>query len=749
LTGTLHVLSLALVIAASQPCPALAQSKLGAAEAADIAEAAYIYGYPLVTMEMTRRVMTNVAAPSGNLAPTGRFAHLRSYPTPADKAVTTPNADTLYSSAWLDLGREPMILTLPEANGRFYLMPILSGWTDVLEAPGTRTTGTGRQIYALTGPRWKGTLPEGITELKSPTSLAWILGRTYCKGTPEDYKAVHQFQNQVTIVPLSAYDKPYAPPAARVDSGIDMKTPVRDQVNRMEASAFFKLLAALLKDNPPSEADAPMIASMARVGIVPGKEFDATKLDGVAAPAIASAPQRAWKRISTEERRAEVPVSGWSYSTDTGAYGNDYLRRATIAAFGLGANLPEDAVYPRTRVDAEGHVLTGRNRYVIRFPMGETPPVNAFWSLTMYDPSYFFVSNYLNRYSLGDRSTLRSNEDGSLDLYVQHESPGRERESNWLPAPSGEFSLMLRLYWPTEDVIDGSWKPPAVIRADRLEATHEIKELGRAFVGAYSKGDAEGIAALFTEDAEAADETGAVIRGRDAIRGHFASVFAEKPGEKIELSADSITFLGPDLARESGRSRTISPKNETSEVARYDVLLVRSNSHWLHASVREIPETGLTPHDRLKELEWMVGEWVDESDEGVVRTSCRWSDDQNFLIREFRLHVGGRPALSGSQRIGWDPLTGQFKSWVFDADGGHSEGLWSRSGESQWTIRASGVLADGQAVSGTQVVTYVNNSQARWQSVDRSVGGKSVPDLPEIVLVRTPPKPVSSAAKPK
>lgn len=198
--------------ASAQPAP-----KLTEAEAAKLGTEAYIYGYPLITMEMTRRVVTNVAEPKGAHAPMGQLANLRAYPNASFKDVTAPNADTLYSSAFLDLAKEPYVLSLPNEDGRYYLMPMLSGWTDVFQVPGKRTTGTKAQAYAITGPGWKGKLPPGVKELKSPTDMVWILGRTYCTGTPEDYKAVHALQDQYKLVPLSAYGKPYTPPAGTVD----------------------------------------------------------------------------------------------------------------------------------------------------------------------------------------------------------------------------------------------------------------------------------------------------------------------------------------------------------------------------------------------------------------------------------------------------------------------------------------------------------------------------------------------------
>src|ERR1700693_6036069 len=215
-------------------------------------------------MEVTRRVMTNAANVEGLRGPMGQFVNAREYPSAAFRDVTAPNADTLYSSAWLDLSKEPYVLSIPDEGDRYYLIPMLSGWTDVFQVPGKRTPGDNAQTYAITGPGWKGDWPENVKEFKSPTSMVWILGRTYCTGTPEDYKAVHALQDKYKLVPLSAYGKDYTPPKGQVDPDIDMKTPVREQVNKMSAANYFKLLAALMKDNPPTKDDAAMVEKMAK-----------------------------------------------------------------------------------------------------------------------------------------------------------------------------------------------------------------------------------------------------------------------------------------------------------------------------------------------------------------------------------------------------------------------------------------------------------------------------------------------------
>lgn len=433
-----------------------------------LATDAYIFGYPLVTMEMTRRVITNVAAPVGTRGPMGQIIKLRKYPDASFRDVTAPNADTLYTTSFFDVGREPWVLSIPDMKGRYALFPMLDGWTTVFQVPGKRTTGTGAQTYAITGPGWKGTLPAGVKELKSPTSIVWLLGRIYCTGTPEDYAEVHKLQDQCALVPLSAYGKPYTPPSGTVDPSLDMKTAVREQVNKMDAAAYFTLLCKLMKDNPPSAADAPQLAKFARIGIVPGQDFDARKLK---ADFVKRVPEIANDRIMLQFKvnKDMKDENGWGYTTKTGIYGTDYLMRALVTAIGLGANRPQDAVYPTSRKDAEGRKYSGANKYVMRFPKGQLPPALGFWSVTMYDASYFFVNNPINRYSISARENLKSNSDGSTDLYIQKDSPGKDKESNWLPAPSGDFVLMMRLYWPSEknpSIINESWKIPAVKKAE-------------------------------------------------------------------------------------------------------------------------------------------------------------------------------------------------------------------------------------------------------------------------------------------
>jgi hypothetical protein len=303
--------------------------------------------------------------------------------------------------------------------------------------------------------------------------MIWLLGRIYCTGTPEDYKAVHALQDQMTAVPLSAYGKPYSPAPGTVDPSVDMKTGVRDQINAMDAASYFALFAQLLKTNPPTAEDAPMVATLAKIGIVPGQDFDASKLDPAVAKGLAAAPKPANEKIMGWMKEGIVAgdlkfKDGWMFTTDTGIYGTKYRQRALITAIGLGANRPQDAVYPTSEGPDIVKKYSGANKYVLHFNKGELPPVDGFWSLTMYDASYFFVPNPINRYTVSQRNKFKVNGDGSVDLYIQNESPGKDKEQNWLPAPKDQFILMMRLYWPKEkppSILDGSWRIPPVKEA--------------------------------------------------------------------------------------------------------------------------------------------------------------------------------------------------------------------------------------------------------------------------------------------
>ncbi len=447
-----------------------APAPVTADEAKEIALDTYLYAYPLLLMDVTRKVQSNTELPDTKTkhAPMNQFYHAPEFPDAAFTDVVRANADTLYSFLWFDVSKEPLVIDVPDSGGRYYLLPMLDMWTDIFASPGKRTSGTGPQTYTLTGPGWRGTLPKGTTEIKAPTATGWMIGRTQTDGK-KDYAAVHQFQAGLKAVPLSAWGKKgWPPPKGKVDPQQDMSAPV-EQVAKMSAAEFFAGFAELMKANPPHANDYPILQQMERLGIVPGKSFDLSKASPDVRAALAAAPAVGQAKILAYAPHAAALVNDWAMiMSPVGTYGTDYLKRAFIAFFGLGANVVEDAIYPSAMVDAHGKPLfQSSEKYVLHLEKDQIPPVRAFWSLTMYNDKQFFADNPINRYAIGDRDDLKFNANGSLDLYIQRESPGADKESNWLPAPKeGGFSLTLRLYWPKSNVLDGTWQPPAVKRAE-------------------------------------------------------------------------------------------------------------------------------------------------------------------------------------------------------------------------------------------------------------------------------------------
>jgi len=436
--------------AASQAFPALTPP-----EAEAIATVGYIYGYPLVLMDVTR-----ATAP----AAANRFVHHTEFPDDRFTGVVTPNVDTLYSMAWLDLTREPIVLSVPDVGRRYYTMELLDAWTNVIAAPGTRTTGNGKGAFAIIGPDWAGELPSTLEAIQSPTNMVWLIGRTYTAGK-SDYDAVRAIQRQYRLTPLRAFVKAAAPTASLPSPARPDTEPPVAQVEKLNAGAFFARLTRLMNANPPADSDEPMLRRLAQIGVAPGVPFDLAQLPASVADAVDGGVAAARARIRGAGLEAlGKPVNGWRARLDLGRYGTSYEQRAIVALMGLGANLPEDAVSPATDVDAAGQPLSGENRYRIQFAPGELPPVKAFWSLTIYNQHHLLVANPLGRYALGDRDPVRAEPDGTLDFHIQHDDPGPDKRANWLPAPANGFSLTMRLYFPKAAVLDGRWRPPPVVR---------------------------------------------------------------------------------------------------------------------------------------------------------------------------------------------------------------------------------------------------------------------------------------------
>jgi hypothetical protein len=435
-------------------------------EAHAIGVDAYVYLYPLLSMDITRKQFTNIELGKAfGKGPMNMFVNVPEYP-PADfKGVVRSNFDTLYSIAWLDLTKEPVIVSAPDTNGRYYLLPMLDMWTDVFASPGSRTTGTTAGNFLVTPPGWAGAVPAGLMPLAAPTPYVWVIGRTKTDG-PADYAAVHKIQDGYKVTPLSRWGKAPEAVTVQIDPSVDMKTPPKIQVDTMPAAKYFGYAAELLALHPPHITDQPIIAQMKRIGIEPGKSFDFDKLDPVVKKALESAPSDAQQLMAWKVATLARVVNGWSMNTDTmGVYGNYYLKRAMVSQIGLGANLPEDAVYPLNLSDDNGKPLDGANKYTIHFDKGAAPPVDAFWSITLYDAWGFQVANALNRFTVSSWMPFLTNDDGSLDLYFQNESPGQDKEANWLPAPREAFNLTMRIYSPKSDALTGKWSPPAVKKA--------------------------------------------------------------------------------------------------------------------------------------------------------------------------------------------------------------------------------------------------------------------------------------------
>ncbi|MFI1092723.1 DUF1254 domain-containing protein [Streptomyces sp. NPDC020917] len=428
---------------------------------------AYFYLYPLVTMDLTRgQSAASAAGARPGSGPPNEFHHLREFPSADFRIVVRPNFDTLYSSAWLDLTAGPVRLSVADTGGRYYMLPMLDMWTDVFAAPGSRTTGTGPQQYTLVGPGHTDEIPPGTEVIHAPTPYVWIIGRTQTNG-PDDYAAVNAVQDGFRLTPSR-------PVGHGPDQTMDPDTEPLTLVNRMTGIEFFTHACRILRTVPPHPTDFSILARIADLGITPGRPFDDERFTAGQKAEIDTGAKEALQQMLAAQPTLGTQANGWSSVLDTiGVYGNDYFRRAVVTLLGMGANPPEDAVYPLLNADADGEPLTGTHDYVIHFDADALPPVSAFWSITMYDADGFQAPNALDRFALGDRDPLTYNADGSLDLFVSHTDPGPDHRPNWLPAPTGRLGITMRLYAPRPRALDGRWTPPVVRKAEDRSARRE------------------------------------------------------------------------------------------------------------------------------------------------------------------------------------------------------------------------------------------------------------------------------------
>jgi hypothetical protein len=438
-----------------------------------IAEEGFIYGLPLV---MNYAVMQEFAvdANSGQFkAPLNEIKNEHHVATPADTAVITPNSDTPYSICWLDLRAEPMVVSVPAVEKeRYYSVQMIDGNTYNYGYIGSRATGPDAGDYLVVGPEWKGEKPAGIKEVfTSTTPFALTLFRTQLFNA-EDMRGVEKVQAGYKVQPLSAFLKQPAPPAA---AKIDFLPATTAGIK----ANFYEYLDAALQFVPASPADEEIRAKLATIGIGPGKTFDFADLSIEHKAAVLLALKEGDNKVDEFLSNGMKHINGWNVGAffgDANFYKGDWLKRAGAAKGGLFGNDAVEAVYPYTRVDAAGETLDGsKHNYTITFAAGELPPVNAFWSVTMYDgKSQLLIKNPIDRYLINSPMlpNMKTNADGSLTLYIQHESPGAEKESNWLPAPNDTIYLVMRLYWPKTEAPsilpagEGSWKPPGIEQAE-------------------------------------------------------------------------------------------------------------------------------------------------------------------------------------------------------------------------------------------------------------------------------------------
>lgn len=424
---------------------------------------AYLYGYPLVIMETTRVQSAKYIGPENQLR------MVRQFPNAHFKDVVRPNVDTLYTTAFISMKEGPWVFEMPANDKRYELMPFMDAWTNVFASPGTRTSANQGTTYLLTGPEWDGQVPKDMTLLKSPTDMVWLIGRTQTNGAA-DFATVHELQNRLR---LTKWPQPPDSLSASTDSKKDAQPswqvstepslPPVAQMKALNTTEFFNRLMKLMVSNPPSPEDAPLLARLAQLEIKPGQ---AVHLSGSNALSFSLgrwiANQRVMKALNTKAQDGS-----WSYPPlNLGRYGTDYNTRAAVAMVGLGANLPEDAMYPNTALDHQGQALNGKHRYRLHFAANALPPVKAFWSITAYGADEFLIDNPMQRFAIGDRDPLFFNADGSLDLWVQATPPSqKEAAANWLPVQMGApFLLNARLYWPEDKALNGQWKMPVVER---------------------------------------------------------------------------------------------------------------------------------------------------------------------------------------------------------------------------------------------------------------------------------------------
>lgn len=428
---------------------------------------AYTFGFPMIMMDMTKEIDTNVERPDplSGRAPINQFVHHE-----WDK-----RKELQLSTAWLDLSQGPLVLELPDTEGRFYFMPMMDAWTNVFMSPGKRTNGPGAKKFVIVGPKWDGNIPVGTEFIRSKTDIMWIIGRTQGSGD-KDRSAVKKLQAEYKLYPLENLGKTYTPPESVANPDLDMQ-PAIDKVFATPGEQFFQRLNILMKNNPPTGEDFLLMKKLAKIGIGPGKSFKLKDFDKKEQAFIKSLPPLMKERFELDREQFLADHVGWFTVRDMGAYGTNYSKRAVLAFVGFGTNQDEDAIYPFISRDVEGNKFVSDKRYILHFEADEIPETNAFFNLSTFKPNALVLNHQDAFASVSLTRKFKFNPDRSLDIYIQKESPGKDKEANWLKAPEGEFLIGAQLFWPKMENITESWSLPPVYEAGaKIKLTENLTE---------------------------------------------------------------------------------------------------------------------------------------------------------------------------------------------------------------------------------------------------------------------------------
>lgn len=426
---------------------------------------AYEYGLPLVMMDLMRENATNVSKPdkAQGRAPKNQFSHMSPVTTSNFKTFSRPDTDAFYSMAWLDLSGGPVVLETPDTQGRYYLMPLVDAWGNVYASIGKRTTGTFPNRYLIVGPHWNGTLPSGTQAIHSPTEISWVVGRLLPDKKTEK-TLTSKIQQGFKIYPLRISDQKYVAPQGAVDPMIQA-APAMNKLATLTTEDYFNRLNRLMMTNPPAKEDSALLSKYSKYGIAPGAAFNPESLSEQDRADLPRLPAMMRNKFQSGEQVKASEVNGWIKFKSPAELKSDYFARAFSAYHGVAMENNNDMVGALAIADDSGRALNGDKRYIIHFDKDQLPKVNERWTLTVYDSQGQLVKNKMNRFSLGSKNTMTYNSDGSLDIFIESASPGKIRETNWLPSPKGDFQIMARLYSPKKEAMAPDYSLPKIQEA--------------------------------------------------------------------------------------------------------------------------------------------------------------------------------------------------------------------------------------------------------------------------------------------